>query len=223
MSSPPQVSTSSSHLGSMLDVALTEFKESAGKDLLSHPHAIELQCCDSVDGILAILQRRSNTFEKLKDGNRGLMKYISSSVNILYSISATLGDGVSLVRLGKELSLVCNMTLLSGIPTCETNLYGTQYSPRGLYLLVRCCVRLNGVRQVAKDVSGSFDVLLDLFKRMDDFFKRFKVYSQSVVKPELAEVLVKVVVKVLTILSVLTKEMEQSRTSESLLMDMPVN
>ena len=83
----------------MLDLALSEFKKHAGKDLLSHPHAIEFQRCNSVDGILTILQRQANTFEELKDGNRGLMKYISSSVNILYAISATLGDGVGLVRL----------------------------------------------------------------------------------------------------------------------------
>jgi hypothetical protein len=31
------------------------------------------------------------------------MKWISPSVHILYSFSAALGDGVSLVRLGNEL------------------------------------------------------------------------------------------------------------------------
>jgi hypothetical protein len=64
-------------------------------------------------------------------------------------------------------------------------------------------------------VSASYDALLDLFKRMEGFFKRFEVYSRSSVNTELAEVLVKVVVKVLSIFSVVTKEMEQSRTSES--------
>jgi hypothetical protein len=70
----------------MLDQALSEFKKNAGKDLLSHPHAIELQGCKSVDDILAILQRRANMFKDLRDGNRGLMKCISSSVNVLYTI-----------------------------------------------------------------------------------------------------------------------------------------
>ena len=83
----------------MLDLALSEFKKNAGKDLLSNPHAIELQGCTSVDDILDILQRRANMFKEIKDGNRGLMKCISSSVNILYAISAALGDGIGLVRL----------------------------------------------------------------------------------------------------------------------------
>ena len=65
-------------------------------------------------------------------------------------------------------------------------------------------------------MTASHDALLDLFGRMEDFFKRFKVYSQSSLNTDLAEVLVNVVVKVLNILSIATKEMEQSRASESL-------
>ena len=72
---------------------------------------------------------------------------------------------------------------------------------------------------MAKDVSASYDVLIDIFGRMEGFFKRFEVYSRSFVNAELADVLVKVVVKVLNIFSIVTKEMEQSRTSESFLRD----
>jgi hypothetical protein len=64
-------------------------------------------------------------------------------------------------------------------------------------------------------VSASHDVVLDLFGRVEDFFKRFKAYVQSSLNNDLAEVLVKVVVKVLNILSIATKEIEQSRASES--------
>ena len=71
------------------------------------------------------------------------------------------------------------------------------------------------ISQAAKDVSASHDVLLDIFGRMDDFFTRFQAYSGGFLKTELAEVLVKVVVKVLNILSVAMKEIEQSRASQS--------
>jgi hypothetical protein len=71
-----------------------------------------------------------------------------------------------------------------------------------------------GTCQAAKDVSASDDVLSDIFVRIEDFFKRFKVYSRTFVNAELAEVLVKVIVKVLNILSIATKEIEQSRASE---------
>ena len=87
---------------SILADALNEFRENTGNDLQSHPLSAELQCCDSVDGILAILQRQANTVEKLRDRNRGIMKWVISSVKILCKISKTLGDGAGLVRPGKR-------------------------------------------------------------------------------------------------------------------------
>ena len=102
ISFPLQAPTPSLHPTSILEVALNEYKKNTGQDLLSHPLSVELQHCDSVDGILAILQRQANTLKRLGDGDRGLMKWISPSVNILYSIAATLGDGVGLVRLRKR-------------------------------------------------------------------------------------------------------------------------
>ena len=45
-----------------------------------------------------------------------------------------------------------------------------------------------------------------------------KVYSRTFLNTELAEVLVKVVVKVLKIISIATKEVEKGRASESLLL-----
>ena len=68
-------------------------------------------------------------------------------------------------------------------------------------------------------MSASHDVVLDIFERMDNFFKRCKVYIQSSPDTELAEVLVKVVVKVMNILSIATKEISQNRASESFLRD----
>jgi hypothetical protein len=76
---------------------------------------------------------------------------------------------------------------------------------------------------VAKDVSASYDVLLDIFERMEGFLKRFEVYSRRSVNTELAEVLVKVVVKVLNIFSIVTKEMERRPSSESFLRDMLID
>ena len=83
---------------SILEAALNEYKKNTGNDLQSHPLSAELQSCDSVDAILNILQRQVNTVEKLRDRNRGIMKWVISSVNILCKISATLGDWSGLVR-----------------------------------------------------------------------------------------------------------------------------
>jgi hypothetical protein len=72
MSFLSQAPVSSLQPASILDVALNEYMKNTGQDLRSHPLAIELQFCNSVDGILVILQRQVSTLEQLKDGNRGL-------------------------------------------------------------------------------------------------------------------------------------------------------
>ena len=51
---------SSSHLGSILDVALSEYKQNTGKDLLSTQVDLRL---DSVDWILVVLQNHVNALE----------------------------------------------------------------------------------------------------------------------------------------------------------------
>lgn len=102
---------SSSHLGSILDVALSDYKKNTGKDLIPRElddlfgdlvgDILRMPRLDPVDRILAELQGHVNTLEELRNGNRGskLMKWISSLVHILYPISAILGDGFGLVRL----------------------------------------------------------------------------------------------------------------------------
>jgi hypothetical protein len=95
---PAHVSGPQSKHSNTLRRMMYEYKKNTGNDLQSHPLTVELQSCDSVDAISAILQRQVNTVEKLRDRNGGIMKWISSSVHILHTISATLGDGAGLVR-----------------------------------------------------------------------------------------------------------------------------
>ena len=98
MSSLSQVPIVPLPLESILAAALNEYKKNTGNDLQSHPLSVELQRCDSVDGILVILQRQASTVEKLKDSNQGIMKWVRSLVNVLCSISAALKDGAGTVR-----------------------------------------------------------------------------------------------------------------------------
>ncbi|KAH9023919.1 hypothetical protein EDB85DRAFT_297475 [Lactarius pseudohatsudake] len=162
MTSLSKAHTSSLHSGSILDVALNEYRKNTGNDLLSHPLAIELQRCDSVEGILAILQRQANTFEQqCRDANRGLMKWIRSSI---FPPAKPIFTGIGILL------------------------------------------------AAAKDVGASHDVLLDLFRRVGDFFERFEVYIRGFLDTKVAEALVNVVVKILNILSIATKEIEKSRT-----------
>ncbi|KAF8261696.1 hypothetical protein EI94DRAFT_1789338 [Lactarius quietus] len=65
--------------------------------------------------------------------------------------------------------------------------------------------------QAIKDVRASQDALVDLFGRMEYFFKRLENYLE--VRPTLAmtDIIVKIMVEVLSILEIVTKEIEQGR------------
>ncbi|KAI9429998.1 hypothetical protein H4582DRAFT_1592548 [Lactarius indigo] len=63
----------------------------------------------------------------------------------------------------------------------------------------------------AKDVRASHGAIIDLFERVESFFKRLGVYNQISLTTEMAEVLVKIVIELLSILSIATKEVKRRR------------
>jgi hypothetical protein len=97
MSSSSETLVSSSQFKAVLDAALGEYKTKTGKDLKDNPLAKELQSCESSEAVLAIIQREAKAFDKFRDGDKWLMKWINPSVDVLFTIS-TLGAGVSIVR-----------------------------------------------------------------------------------------------------------------------------
>ena len=99
MSSTAQPPASSIRFKSILDDALTEYQKKTKKNLLDYWLATELKNCESIDAILGILQDQAKTIERTSAGDQSLMKYIGSSVNLLSSISDTLGEGISLVSI----------------------------------------------------------------------------------------------------------------------------
>jgi hypothetical protein len=57
-------------------------------------------------------------------------------------------------------------------------------------------------------------VLVDLFERIEQFFKRLECYTEIRPTEAMTDIIVKVMVEVLSILAVATKEIKQSRKSE---------
>ena len=70
------------------------------------------------------------------------------------------------------------------------------------------------ILQVAKDVIASYDTITDLFERMQGFLQRLGIYSGIPLTPAMTEVLGKIMVEVLSIFGLVTKEMKQSGFSE---------
>jgi hypothetical protein len=68
--------------------------------------------------------------------------------------------------------------------------------------------------QAAMDVCASQDNLLDIFERMETFFQRLEIYTRVSPPPEMIDIIVKIMVEVVSILGMATKEMKQGRTSK---------
>jgi hypothetical protein len=59
-------------------------------------------------------------------------------------------------------------------------------------------------------------VLIDLFTRMENFFKRFEIYAEVRLPDGMTELIIKITVEVLGILALTTKWVKQQFTSESI-------
>jgi hypothetical protein len=69
---------------------------------------------------------------------------------------------------------------------------------------------------VAKDVEASQDALIDLFERIENFFKRLESYTAVPPTDAMTDITVKIMIEVLNIFAIATKEIRQGRASASL-------
>ena len=67
--------------------------------------------------------------------------------------------------------------------------------------------------QAAKNVRESQDALVDVFERVENFFKRLETYTEVPPTAAMTDIIVKIMVEVLGILAISTKEINQGRTS----------
>ena len=64
------------------------------------------------------------------------------------------------------------------------------------------------------DVRASQETLIDIFEHMQNFFQRLEIYTNVSPTPEMMDMIVTIMVEVISILVIATKEMKQGRTSE---------
>ncbi|KAH9988618.1 hypothetical protein BJV77DRAFT_964324 [Russula vinacea] len=89
-------STSQSNFVSIFNAALETYKHKTKKDLTSHPLLPILQSCDSPDAVLTALRGQIPAFSQSQNGDDGLTKWVTPTVNVLYAFSSTLGQGVGM-------------------------------------------------------------------------------------------------------------------------------
>ena len=71
--------------------------------------------------------------------------------------------------------------------------------------------------QAAKDAGAGQEKLFDLFNRIERFFGRLEIYTGITPTTAMRGVIIEIVVEVLTILAIATKEVKRGRLSELML------
>jgi hypothetical protein len=107
------------------------------------------------------------------------------------------------------------MFILTGIPPRGRSFHGNWHPSFGEGWAFLYCLCLTSMSfQAATAVGTNQDILIDLFERIEDFFRRLEVYTEVQPTTEMVEIVVKIMVEVLFILAIATKEVKQSKTSE---------
>ena len=90
--------STSTNFEAIFTAALNAYNKQTKKDITSHPLAVQLQSCDSPGAILSVLRTQVQAFDNSQSSDEKLTKWLDPTVNVLYAFSATLGNGVGLVR-----------------------------------------------------------------------------------------------------------------------------
>jgi len=70
------------------------------------------------------------------------------------------------------------------------------------------------VYQAASGVTSSYDALLDLFECLGNFLQRLEIYTTIPPTPILTDIIIKIMVELLSVLALATKQIKQGRFSE---------
>jgi hypothetical protein len=68
--------------------------------------------------------------------------------------------------------------------------------------------------QAASGVSSSYDALVDLFECLGNFLKRLEIYTRMPPTPMMTDIIVKIMIELLSVLALATKQVEHGRFSK---------
>jgi hypothetical protein len=172
----------------------------------------------SPSAVLLVLQQQVQQLDQSRTSDQRLSKWLDPTVNVLYAFSATLGEGVGLVSFSTRTRLRFSHSYFAGILTSQGDICGSRRPAVGVYLHPLNFSHgaiVTSRYQAAKDVRASQDTLIDIFERMENLFQRLEIYTEVTPTTEMMEMIVKIMVEMLTILAIATKEINDGRTSES--------
>ena len=99
MSTSNQTTDPATNFAAIFDAASREYKSLTKKDLATDPLAAAIDSYNSPDTILNVFRKQVSAFDEFRKGDDKLMEWLTPIVNILFTFSGTLGEGVGLVSL----------------------------------------------------------------------------------------------------------------------------
>lgn len=203
----------------LLNVALQNYTNRTGLKLLDHPFARQLETRGSVDSIYSLLQELVRGFRGFREDGK-IMKPLKCAVHVLHGLSTStaLGEGIGLVRRMYPIVFFSPPDVYSkatptrkGSVCCFRNLtYRKLLSP----FLCSYAYHIPGY-QAARDVSTSYDALVELFESIERFLRRLDVYTRIPLTAAMADIVIKILTEVLTTLALATKQVKEGRLSQS--------
>jgi hypothetical protein len=202
----------------IINAALADYTKITGTDLSETPFAAAIERSNSLEAILQLLQDREKAFKEHREGNRRLINCLSPAVSVIQAFSGILGEAVSLV------SHTCHPMTLFQI---NNDLIRSPFHQQMLCLPVLILSLLyvlsipfsrapfdEWVCQAASGVTSSYDVLLELFECLGNFLKRLEIYTTIPPSPILTEIVVKIMVELLSVLALASKQIKQGKFSK---------
>jgi hypothetical protein len=100
MSDQPGSGPSRFHWQLLFDAALQDYEKKTGIVLAKHPLAEQIQNCDSVESVFAVLNEQTHAFFEFR-GRDKIIKPLKNAVSVLHKLStiADLGRPIGLVHL----------------------------------------------------------------------------------------------------------------------------
>ena len=111
--------------------------------------------------------------------------------------------------------------LIIAVPTRQSDICWPRYSARSPFLsqFIRSYTRNIWAYQAVKEVSASFDALVDLLECIGNFLNRLDIYTKIPPTAAMTEVVVKILVELISTLTLATKQVKQGRPSECTFVD----
>ena len=108
--------TSTSNFRTIFDAAIKTYEKKTKTDLRTHSLMTQLESCNSSSDILAVLQEKVNELDESRSHGERLSSWLNPIIHVLYSFSATLGQGVGLVSLNwSSLSMISPLIVFTDI------------------------------------------------------------------------------------------------------------